>query len=185
MGVLGDGNADGYKRLQEGALRYDQLLLEMVDELAEVLARRFERFNLFGFSGGGHFAHRFYYLHPERLRAVCVGACGGITRLDAEQDWWLGVRNVRAVFGREIDIDRMRRVPAQLLIGERDREILPIPPQYLSILGEIEPTRMGLSDALLANWRRHGLDVEQVVVPGVAHEGLALVDQAALFFERV
>src|SRR5947199_374595 len=34
-GVLGDRNPDGYKYLREGTIRYDDLLLAMVDEVAQ------------------------------------------------------------------------------------------------------------------------------------------------------
>ena len=34
----------------------------------------FQRFALFGYSGGGHFVHRFFMLHPQRLWALSIGA---------------------------------------------------------------------------------------------------------------
>jgi pimeloyl-ACP methyl ester carboxylesterase len=181
VGILGDGNADGYKRLIEGDLRYDELLLAMVDELGEVLGRTFPRFKLFGFSGGGHFAHRFFYLHPDRLEAVSVGAPGGITRIDPQRDWPLGSRNVGDLFGPELDLAALRRVPVQLLVGGDDRMTLPIPPALLAELGEYEPNRTGLNRALYDNYLSVGLTVTRKVVAGVAHEGLRLVSDAAAF----
>ena len=185
VGIRGDGDADGYKRLREGELRYDRLLLAMIDELGEVLGVAFNHFKLFGFSGGGHFAHRFFYLHPRRLEAVCVGACGGITRLDPTRDWPLGTRNLPALFGTEVDNEALRRIPLQLLIGAQDRATLPIPPDLQMQLGDYEPNRMGLSEALLDNWRDCGLQVARTVVPDVAHEGLKLVSAASAFFSSL
>ena len=181
VGVRGDGNADGYKQLLEGELRYDLLLLAMVDELEEVLSIEFRRFRLFGFSGGGHFAHRFLYLHPDRLDAVSVGSPGGITRIDATRDWWLGTRNLKERFGRELDVERIRRVRVQLLVGSADDELLPVPQHMRALLGDLKPNRLALNEALYVNYHQHGLDVSQTVVPGVKHEGLKLVDVAAAF----
>ena len=182
VGVRGDGDPDGYKRLIEVDLRYDQLLLAMVDELSEVLGVTYDRFSLFGFSGGGHFAHRFFYLHSHRLAAVCVGACGGITRINAERPWPLGTGDLTTLFNAELDLASLRTVPALLLIGGEDDVRLPIPPRLQAELGSYEPTRLGLSQALFDNWRDHGLQVNRLVVPGVAHEGLKLVAEAAAFF---
>ncbi len=76
IGPLGDDYRDGFKYLIEGDIRYDHVLLAMVKEVGDRLDRTFERFMLFGFSGGGHFAHLFFYLHPDRLLAVSIGAPG-------------------------------------------------------------------------------------------------------------
>jgi len=74
VGVLGDGNGDGYKQLVEGDIRYDQVLLDMVASVGQKYNRRFDTFALFGYSGGGQFSHRFCYLHPEKLWAASIGA---------------------------------------------------------------------------------------------------------------
>ena len=182
VGVRGDGNADGYKQLVEGQLRYDLLLLDMVKELGEVLRTDFQRFQLFGFSGGGHFAHRFLYLHPNRLEAVSVGAPGGITRIDDTRDWWLGTRNLHQLFGRALDLEAIRRVRIQLLVGGEDSAPLPVPAHLLAQLGDLKPNRLAFNGALYANYLRHDLNVVRSIVPGAAHEGLKLVGEAAGFF---
>lgn len=73
VGPFGDGHGDGYKYLVERDLRYDLALLDMVAETELRLGLRFERFGLFGFSGGGHFVHRFFYLHAGRLPSPLAG----------------------------------------------------------------------------------------------------------------
>ena len=79
VGVLGDDNPEGFKYMREGDIRYDRVLLAMVDEVAQKLETRFDRFMMFGFSGGGHFVHRFFYLHPGRLLAASIGSPGAVT----------------------------------------------------------------------------------------------------------
>lgn len=187
VGVLGDGNPDGYKYLAEGDIRYDDALLGMVAELEQLLGLDFATFDLFGFSGGGHFAHRFYYLHPERLNAVVVGAPGGVTLLDDTQDFWLGTRDVSARFGRTIDIDALRRVRSALLVGENDTEPFVYPPEYGSHIAGMEKlgrNRLERNATLYRNWRDHGVPTERLIVPGIAHAGLRAVPGAQTFFER-
>lgn len=78
------------------------------------------RFCLHGFSGGGQFTHRFFYLHPRRLSAVSIGAPGRVTPAGPSQPWWLGTDGFAEVFGRDPDIESMRAVPVQMVVGDRD-----------------------------------------------------------------
>ena len=74
VGVLGDGARSGYKFLEEGDIRYDHVVLAMVAEMADKYRQDWSKFAMFGFSGGGHFTHRFAILHPEKLWAASIGA---------------------------------------------------------------------------------------------------------------
>src|SRR5688572_11300813 len=160
VGPLGDGNPHGFKVLQEADVRYDQVLLAMVDEAAAMLGAAFPKFMLFGYSGGGHFAHRFYYLHPQRLHAVSVGAPGSVTLLDDSRDWWVGTRNVQALFGRAIDLDVLRAVRVQLVVGAADTETWEIDypidsVQYRAGINDSGRTRIERLATLKDNLARH------------------------------
>jgi len=190
VGPLGDGNPHGFKVLHEADVRYDLVLLAMVDEVAAMLGTRFPKFMLFGYSGGGHFAHRFYYLHPQRLHAVSVGAPGSVTLLDDSRDWWVGTRNVRALFGRGIDLDALRAVPVQLVVGAADTETWEInypadSVQYQAGINDTGRTRIERLAALGANLTRHGIDAHHVIVPNVPHDGTKVLPQVQAFFETV
>ena len=84
--------------------------------------RRFERFGLFGYSGGGQFVNRYALLHPETLWAVSIGAPGSVTLLDPEQDWWVGVRDAQARFGKAVDAEALRKVAVHMIVGKADLE---------------------------------------------------------------
>lgn len=120
--VLGDGQVDGYKFLREGPLRYDVLLHDMIEDVHRRSGCDGSRFFLQGYSGGAQFVHRYLLLHPERLRAVSLGAPGAVTLPDEGVDWWAGVRNLRSLFGRAFDAAAVRQVPIQLVIGDADDE---------------------------------------------------------------
>jgi len=191
----GDGEEDGYKRLQEGPLRYDRLLHAMIDQAAaEAGAPRacITRFWLHGYSGGGQFAHRYLWLWPERLHAVVVGAPGEVTLPDPHTAWWAGVADTAARFGRRVDVAAAARVPVKLLIGEHDTETHEIKPQPPSRLWACADLRRG-SDrqdriaCLHAALQALGSTARLEVMPGVAHGSgnAAALARAAGFFERL
>lgn len=78
---LGDGRGDGYQDLDEGGLRYDLLLLRMMDKVAARYQVAFSRVALFGVETGARFAHRFMLRHPRRLSAAAL--CAPPAALDA------------------------------------------------------------------------------------------------------
>src|SRR5215218_5627293 len=74
--------------------RYDLRLLQMVDAVAGSHALESPSFELFGYSAGGQFAHRFLYLHRERIRAIAIGAPGTVTLPTALEPWPAGLGNI-------------------------------------------------------------------------------------------
>jgi pimeloyl-ACP methyl ester carboxylesterase len=163
------------------------VLLAMIDEVAATYRLRPDRFLLFGFSGGGHFAHRFAYLHPQRLLAVAVGAPGSVTLLRDDRDYWVGTRNVEQVFGRPVDLGALRRVPVLLVIGGEDTETweITIPrdsPNWMPGASDAGANRLERMASLRASLEAHDVDVQQVIVPGVGHEAARVLEPVKAFF---
>ncbi|RAK94840.1 uncharacterized protein BO80DRAFT_292835, partial [Aspergillus ibericus CBS 121593] len=108
--IDGPNDLDSYKLLRSRTLRSDLALLSILDEIATVWpGLDTEKIYLMGFSGGGQFAHRFLYIHPERLMAVSVGAPGRVTMLDEAGKWPGGVGDVEGVFGKGVRRDLIRQ----------------------------------------------------------------------------
>ena len=190
VGVRGDGNRDGFKYMAEGDIRYDRVLLAMVDEIGEKYGRRFERFALFGYSGGGHFAHRFLMLHPDRLWAASIGAPGSVTLLDPTRDWWVGTRNVEARFGIRIDPDAMAQVPVQMVVGGADLETWEITHReggrnWMPGANDAGRTRPERLDSLRRSFEAAGVTVRFDLVAGMAHDGLRAVETVKDFFAEI
>lgn len=180
VGPLGDGNPHGFKYLREGDIRYDEVLLAMVDEVGQALNARFEKFSLFGYSGGGHFANRFYYLHPERLRSVSIGAPGSVTLIDEGKQWWVGTGGIEAIFGKCLNLNALRDVDVQLLVGAADLETWEIhyepgSVQYMEGINDSGRTRVERNATLALNLQEHGIRVQQDIVPNTAHAGMSVV----------
>lgn len=187
VGVLGDDNLDGFKYLREGDIRYDVLLNAMVDEVAGRYGKRFDEFALFGYSGGGHFVHRYFMLHPARLWAVSIGAPGSVTLLDPQRDWWVGTRNIEALFGQPIDTDAMARVPTQMIVGAADIETWEITHQegkrhWVPGANDAGRTRPERLEALRRSFEAAGITVRFDLISNMAHEGLRAVSAATDFF---
>lgn len=190
VGLIEPGELSNYKRIKFHDMRFDRLLLAMVDEVTAKYGIDARRFLLFGFSGGGHFTHRFLYLHPNRLAGASIGAPGGVTLLDDTRDWWVGTRNFAAEFGQPLDYGAMRRVQVQMVIGAEDKEtweitLKPGDRGWMPDANIAGVTRLDRMQSLKASFERHGIAVRHDVVPGVAHQGTAVLAPVKAFFADV
>lgn len=186
IGVCGDGARSGYKYMIEGDIRYDLVLLDMIEEVAEKYAQDWHKFALFGFSGGGHFTHRFSILHPQRLWAASIGAPGSVTLLDPERDWWVGIRNLPELFGKPFDGDALARVPVQMIVGGADLETWEITHKegsrhYMPGANDAGETRPDRLRALKASFERAGVNVRLDIVPGVSHDRMKVLPRVKDF----
>lgn len=187
-GADGPDDTESYKFVYWPTIRYDRVLLSMVEEAAQRVPFESDRFLLAGYSGGGQFAHRFFYGHPRRLLGVSIGAPGVVTLLAQDKPWWVGTKGLEDLVG-PLDVAAMRTVPVQMVIGEADcdPEELRQRPGSVHRMPGIELTgdnRVARLDALAANFRSHDIAVEKVVVPGVAHNGFAVLDPVEDFARR-
>ncbi|MEZ0168023.1 alpha/beta hydrolase [Microvirga sp. TS319] len=190
VGIRGDGNRDGFKYIQEAEIRYDRVLLSIVEEVGERYGMDVARFALFGFSGGGHFTHRFLLLHPKRLWAASIGAPGSVTLLDPTRDWWVGIRDVKERFGVTVDLAAMRQVPVQMIVGAADLETWEIThhegsPHWMSGANDAGRTRPERLESLRRSFEDAGIRVRFDVVPNVPHDGNQVVPQVQDFFADV
>jgi dienelactone hydrolase len=187
--VLGDGNVDGYKYLIEGDIRYDSLLNDMIARTVESTGCDGERFCMFGFSGGGHFVHRYMLTNPSRLKAASIGAPGQVTLLDDEVDWWVGVRNIEALFGKPLDLEALRHVKVQLIVGEQDTEVWEITHEPGSRYWRAEAAKAGVNRierlrSLQQSLQARGVSVQFDIMAGAAHAPMPAMELAKAFFDR-
>ncbi|PRX03183.1 UNVERIFIED_ORG: hypothetical protein BCL66_12413 [Martelella mediterranea] len=189
MNVQGDSARSGYKYIIEGDLRYDLAILSMVEEMAGKYGQDWSRFAMFGFSGGGHFTHRFAILHPEKLWAASIGAPGSVTLLDPERDWWVGIRNVEAVFGKPFDVAALARVPVQMVVGDADLETWEITHKpggryYMEGANDAGKTRPERLKSLAKSFENAGVDVTLDIVPGISHDRMKVLGHVKGFFRN-
>ncbi|UAY10207.1 alpha/beta hydrolase [Ensifer adhaerens] len=189
VGVNGDGNADGYKYIEEQGLRYDAVLLDIVGEVCARYGLANKRFALFGFSGGAQFANRFLLLRPDHLWAASIVAPGSVTLVDDARDWWVGTRDLEQRFGRTLDAEALRDVAVQLIVGDADLDTREIThkeggrhwmPEANSA-GRTRPERLA---ALRQSLDDAGVETEFHLLTGVGHTPFPSLDIAREFFVR-
>ena len=179
-----------YKFIAFQGIRFDEVLLGMVAEVSARYRIAADRFLMFGFSGGAHFAHRFFYLHPGRLHAVSIGAPGMVTLIDPATPWWRGTRDLTERFGIEMDLEAMREIPVHMVVGADDLDtweitLAPGHPHWMEHANAAGRTRIDRIQTLKANFEAHGIKVRLDMAPGVGHNGYAVLDAPQKFFEEV
>ncbi|GAA4183948.1 alpha/beta hydrolase [Shinella granuli] len=183
------GDLSSYKMLRDGDLHYDAVMLDMIAEMQEKYRIAGDRVMMYGFSGGGHFTHRFLYLHPERLLAASIGAPGVVTLLDFDHDFWVGLRDFEKVFGKPVDLDAIRKVAVQMVIGGDDREtweitITPDDAWYMPGADLAGANRNDRMRALKKSFEQHGIAVRHDIVPGITHDDRQLIGKVKDFFAQ-
>ncbi|PWW03768.1 hypothetical protein DFR52_101456 [Hoeflea marina] len=186
MNVLGDGARSGYKYMIEGDIRYDEVVLSMVAEMGAKYGQDWSRFAMFGFSGGGHFTHRFAILHPERLWAASIGAPGSVTLLDPDRDWWVGIRNLPELFGRPFDAAALAKVPVHMVVGGADLETWEIThaegsKYWMDGANDAGRTRGDRLRTLAKSFESAGVKVEFDEVAGVSHDRMSVLGHVKRF----
>lgn len=188
-GITEPSDLDSYKFIKFGGIHYDHILLAMVEEITGKYRIASNKFLLHGFSGGGHFAHRFFYFHPDRLLGVSIGAPGIITYLDTTKPWYVGVGDMEQQFGMSLQLEQMRRVPVQMVIGGEDVDTWEInvkdSPLWMDGLDAFGQTRLERLRALRDNYEREGISVRYDEVPQVAHEGFKILEPVKEFFSII
>lgn len=112
-----------YQRLGR-TRRADLALLRLLQQLQNERGVQHARVDLFGFSGGAQFAHRFAMLHPQRVGRLNVAAAGWYTFPDAAAyPYGLGERSARPDnLGPQMRaaLDDFLRLPIRVCVGVRD-----------------------------------------------------------------
>ncbi|GAB7340486.1 hypothetical protein MBLNU457_6910t1 [Dothideomycetes sp. NU457] len=202
VGLEHPNDISSYKYLYAKSYRADTVLLSILDEVRTRWNHiETRRFFLMGFSGGGQFAHRFLYLYPRLLLGVSIGAPGNITVLDEQKDWPEGLGDVDFMFGTNVNIEDIQRVPIQLVIGEDDN----VPssgekeaswnavdehmPEFVhAMVNELRFMRIGRRDTieyLRDRWTDLGIDADLQVVPGVGHSHTGVEETMLSFFRAL
>lgn len=179
-GLIDPKDYHSYKVMNYKGLRYDHILLAMLEQYAEKFPKiKIDKVYMAGHSGGGQFTLRFFYLHPDRLLGASIGAPGRPTYLDDTRDFFWGTKNFHQLFDKELDFREMQNVPIQMLIGELDTEYINETPFGCN--------RMERICNLKKNFEAHGIAVMKKVVPGMAHidKGKERLDAIQSFIESV
>jgi pimeloyl-ACP methyl ester carboxylesterase len=196
-GINDPNDMQNYKMLSYEEIRYDLVLLGIIDEIAvRWPGIATAKFFLTGYSGGGQFALRFFYLHPARLEAVSVGAPGLVTQLDDTLNWPKGIKGIESLFGGlSVDLSSLRNVGGvQLFVGSDDtkkpgggfvewlRGRKDTVKEIKELSGSI-PNRNESMLKLQEGFKSAGIQSEFDIIDGMAHENGKAVPKIIEFLE--
>ncbi len=110
-----------YQQLVADPCRADQALLATLRAVATKTGYDMSQVDLFGFSGGAQFAHRFAMMYPERVGRLAVASAGWYTLPDFEQAFPYGLASIAN--GRErfqAKLPDFLAIPTLVMVGEKD-----------------------------------------------------------------
>lgn len=99
--------------------RADLGLIAILDELRALGGG--PQVDLFGFSGGAQFAHRFALVHPDRVRRLGVAAAGWYTLPDPQRAYPYGIRPLEEPGRASFRLAEFLRLRKLVLVGSEDR----------------------------------------------------------------
>lgn len=107
-----------YQSLRAGQGQHpaDQGLIGLLDHLSVSGVIADDRIELFGFSGGAQFAHRFAMKYPERIRFLSLAAAGWYTMPDTRAAYPEGLQNTAI----HAQLPAFLELPIQVMVGSRD-----------------------------------------------------------------
>lgn len=184
-GVTDREELHSYKFMFVQGIRFDLILKDMVDEVRETFDFKSELL-LYGFSGGAQFAHRYLYLHPENICSAVIVSPGRITYLDPEEDYYCGIRNFEAVFGKKVDLSALRKTKILLMVGSNDTEVIDYAAEgdTAPAIEKFGKNRLERVRALYQNYLDYGLKVQMKELPNISHEADKAIPLAAEFFAQ-
>jgi pimeloyl-ACP methyl ester carboxylesterase len=168
-----------YQRLGlRGLVRADLRLLELVDEVAQEFRIDSDRFDLFGFSGGGQFAHRFLYFHPDRIRSLVVGAPGTVTLPSNDVQWPAGLGGIDQLDQTKLDLAAIQAARTMFVVGSEDTELEGLNRSRIANLSG--PNRLERARTLHQAWDSAGIPHQYLEISGLGH----LLDDRILFLAQ-
>ncbi len=149
-------------------VRADQALFDILDNVQARWRIPTGKFHVFGFSGGGQFAHRLAFLQHRRLLSCVAVSAGWYTWPSDELKWPLGLADAPTA---ELDSGSLQDLPMHVLVGDRDTrsdEAL----RRSAVIDAIQGvSRVERAERFCAAMRERRMDSNctLTVLPGVGH----------------
>jgi pimeloyl-ACP methyl ester carboxylesterase len=118
-------SAEGYRDYQRLGRkgvgpRADLALIRLLNEIAMHTGADTGKVDLFGFSGGAQFAHRFAYVHSQRVRRIALGAAGWYTMPDPSLPYPYGTADAQGLDAARLNVAAAARLQTLVMVGEFD-----------------------------------------------------------------
>lgn len=156
--------------------RADLALIRILNEIEMATGHDTGKIDMFGFSGGAQFVHRFCYAHSQRVRRLVLGSAGWYTMPDHSLPYPYGTADARGLDAVRFNLGAAARLPTLVVVGaEDDKEDDEELNRSRLVVQSQGPHRLERARAWTAAMNtlagRQGLpgSVELQVLPGVGH----------------
>jgi len=122
--IFSKQHATDYQRLGRigKGPRADYLLMSVINEVNNTLNIESNPYDLFGFSAGAQFAHRFAFAYPTEVKKVALVAAGWYTLPIENIDYPIGLKLTNQFNDITFEPLRFLRTKLKVFIGENDIE---------------------------------------------------------------
>ncbi|RJQ48529.1 MAG: ATP-binding cassette domain-containing protein [Desulfobacteraceae bacterium] len=100
--------------------RADLALQKILSDVQRLTGADTRKVYLFGYSGGGQFAHRYTMAHPDRVERAVAAAAGWYTYPDPDLPYPQGTGRSSKLPGIDFEPKRFLQIPVCSLVGEDD-----------------------------------------------------------------
>lgn len=189
--IFKKGFAKDYQRLGRNGKgpRSDYQLMGIIKDCKSLTKLQFNKFNLFGFSAGAQFAHRFAFAHPTLVEKVALVAAGWYTLPTNHLAYPWGLKLKNEFNDITFTPKRFLRINYRVYIGDKDNKR----DTSLNKNSTIDETQ-GLNRLERASsWielmqlqiQKHGINnnIELEVLPNASHDFVSCVDNANLHIQ--
>ena len=112
-----------YQRVRSNQRRADEALIAVLDDLSARTGVPVDQVDMFGFSGGSQFAHRFAMLHPDRVAGLALASAGWYTFPSERDPFPYGIAPAGRVAQQIVDmLHEFLRIPTLVTVGAEDTE---------------------------------------------------------------
>ena len=142
----------GHQNYQRPATRSatsDTALLNLLKDINRHSDADFSRVDMFGFSAGAQFAHRFAFMQPQRIRKLLLASSGWYTFPHVQNAYPYGI-GLSGVVDPRIDLDGFLELSIKVIVGQRDINRDP----GLRIKGNVDRIQGWNRLARAENWAR-------------------------------
>ncbi len=100
--------------------RADLALIRLLNEVSAKTGWNTAKVDMFGFSGGAQFAHRFAFVHPQRIRRLVLGSAGWYTMPDRTVAYPHGIADAAGLDAARLNALSAVQLRTLVVIGEED-----------------------------------------------------------------
>ncbi len=191
--IFKKGYAKDYQRLGRNGKgpRSDYQLMGIIKDCKSLTNIQFNKFNLFGFSAGAQFAHRFTFAHPNLINKVALVAAGWYTLPTKHLAYPSGLKLKKEFNDIAFIPKRFLRTKYRVYIGEKDNK-RDASLNKNSIIDETQGLNrleraISWIELMQLHIQKHGIKnhIELEILPNSSHDFVSCVNNANLHIQAM